>query len=339
MSTSCSRPEATRTTGSVGRRVAVIGSNRQLDSLAPLRHAYRARGIDELAVLANDLLTPEALGELAGDVDAVLLAYPRHRAPSTVVPWPTVAAARERRIAVGLVPDHGDSLARFAVAAAAVHERAGDPATTASIALLAQRSRRYLDLAGRIRRLLLAGGRAPAAMFWWPADEIVRDDVTIGLRYGLAVAWYVGHGRPSGWVGYAGIRAHHLADADAPSGVVVSLACQTLSRRHIALSFGERLVAQGSAAATIGSVSATRHVANARWSLRLVDAVSNGVRTAGDLLVAAEPDVAVARTYRLVGDPMAPLLDAPGARAAAQRLTDDVVFPSPSHHEPREISA
>ena len=60
-----------------------------------------------------------------------------------------------RRVPVGLVPVAGGSVERFALAAATVHLRAiGEPAVSTSVALLAQRSPRYLDLAGRIRRLL-----------------------------------------------------------------------------------------------------------------------------------------------------------------------------------------
>ena len=306
--------------------VAVIGNNRQLDALTPLRAEYHRRGIGEVAVLTRTLRPPEAGREVADGVAAVLMAYPRLRAPSTVVPWPAAVTARGRRIPIGIVPDHRESLQRFALAAAEVHARADRSDCESSVALLAQRSRRYLDLAGRIRRLLGESGRAPDSVFWWPADEIVRADLTLGLGQGLAVALYVGHGRPSGWVGYTGVRAHHLADVPSPGALIVSLACQTLNRRRVGLSFGERLVAQGSVAASIGAVSVTRHIANARWSLRFVDAVAAGSATVGDLIVAAEPDVEAGRVYRLVGDPLAPLLDAPGARNAAQVLTDDVTY-------------
>ena len=107
--------------------------------------------------------------------------------------------------------------------------------------------------------------------------------------------------------------------------LVVSLACQTSSRYRTGRSFTEALVAQGTAAAAIGAVGKTRHIANARWSLRLVDALADGAPTAGELLVAAEPEGALARNYRLVGDPLAPLLDR-RARAAARALSDDVIW-------------
>jgi hypothetical protein len=138
--------------------VAVIGTNRQLDALTPLRAEYHRRGIGEVAVLTRSLLPPEAVSEVADDVDAVLMAYPRHRASSTVVPWPAAATARGRRIPVGVAPDDRDSLQRFAHAAAAVHTRVDRSGPKVSVALLGQRSRRYFA-AGRIPRLLTESGR------------------------------------------------------------------------------------------------------------------------------------------------------------------------------------
>jgi len=138
--------------------VAVIGTNRQLDALTPPRAEYHRRGIGGVAVLTNALLPPEAVSEVADDVDAVLMAYPRHRAPRTVVPWPAAATARGRRIPIGVVPDHSPH--RFAHAAAAVLTRADRSRPQVRVALAGQRSRRYL-LAGRIPRLLGESGRPP----------------------------------------------------------------------------------------------------------------------------------------------------------------------------------
>lgn len=309
--------------------VTIVGTPHQLEALLPLRAAYGRAGIGATAVAVTEPPPPAAIGDLANGADAVLMAYQRARAPRTVIDAPTVTTEDGRVVPIAIVPDHAGALDRFARAAARVHERGGR-GTTSSVALLAQRSGRYLRLCGRIRRLLHEHGRADDSVFWWPADEIIRDDVIVGLSHGLAVALYVGHGRPSGWVGYAGMRAQHLLDPVEPSGIVISLACQTLSRRRIGLSFGEALVSSGAAAATLGAVSATNHVANARWSLRLAAALARApdrpVETTGDLLVAAQPDVASPQRYRLVGDPMAPLRDAPMARSLSRALTDDVVF-------------
>lgn len=327
MWTSSKRPDSAGPAGSPAPTVAIVGSPDDLDALAELRDAYARHHIGQVPVATQQVPTPRTLGELASTVDAVMLTYPSNRAPRTVVPWPAVVTDEGRRVPIGLVPSTPGSLEQFANTAAAVHDRAaitGDRST--SIALLAQRSRRYVDLAGRIRRLLDDHCYPAESVFWWTAEEIGRDDVMRGLGSGLGIAVYVGHGRPSGWVGYAGVRARHFSDVANACGLIVSLACQTLSRRRIGLSFGEQLVTQGAAAATIGAVSATRHVANARWSLRIVDALAAGASSAGALLAAAEPDMDVGRCYRLIGDPMAPLIDAHGARAAARALTDDVVY-------------
>jgi hypothetical protein len=330
MSSSSKRPDSSPAPAPT---VGIVAPAAALDALAPLRRAYSRRGIGEVVVAGEALPTPGDIVELANAVDAVLLVYPPNRSPRTVVPWPAAPVADGRRVPVGIVPGSGGDLDRFAMGAAAVHLRAiGHPAADTSVVLLAQRSARYLDLAGRIRRLLGEQDVADDSVFWWPADEIVRDDVTVGLRLGLAVAVYVGHGRPRGWVGYAGVRANHLDGMLIPGALVVSLACQTSSRYRTGRSFTEALVAQGTAAAAIGAVGKTRHIANARWSLRLVDALAAGAPTAGELLVAAEPEGALTRNYRLVGDPLAPLLDAPGARAAARALSDDVIW-SPEREE------
>ncbi|CAN5278112.1 hypothetical protein BH20ACT5_BH20ACT5_08940 [soil metagenome] len=263
-----------------------------------------------------------ALADFGTDVDALLLVSPRRRSPRTVINGPTVTVAGGRRVPVGVLPAAGPGLlAGFAAAAARVHDRrAGDGAS--SIAVLAQRSRRYLHLAARIRRLV----DRQDGVLWWPADEMIRADLVQGLGLGLATTIYVGHGRPTGWAGYAGLRAHHLSGAAQPCGIVLSLACHTASRRRTGLSFTESLVLRGSAAAALGAATSTPHVANARWSLRITAALSAGVGTAGELVAAAEPDGELSGRYRLIGDPMAPLLDAPGARAAARALTEDVAL-------------
>jgi hypothetical protein len=92
--------------------VAVIGTNRQLGTLTPLRAEYPRRGIGEVAVLTKALLPPEAVSEVADDVGAVLMAFPRHRAPSTVVSWPAAATARGRRIP-GAADDEWQGLTTF----------------------------------------------------------------------------------------------------------------------------------------------------------------------------------------------------------------------------------
>lgn len=305
-------------------RIALVAHPPALEALEPLLEAYTKAG------LAVDTVDPgragvpgaEELIDLARSASAMVLVVPRCRSPRTVAPGPTVAGAGGRAVPIGIVPDVGPvGLDLFATAAAAVHERSRLAAVPpASLAVLAQRSGRYRELADRILRLV--GEASPAtARFNWTADELVRDDLVEGLATGLGLVLYVGHGRPSGWVGYRGTRAHHLAGLAQPLGAVLSLACLTASRRRRGLSFAEALPLQGSAAACLAAVGSTRHIDNARWALRLVQAVAAGCRSIGELVAMAEPETSLVRGYRILGDPLAPLADAPGASSAAEALT------------------
>ena len=200
--------------------VAVIGTNRQLDALTPLRAEYRPPRNRRGRGAPRHLLPPGAVSEVcrsrrrraagvptppcaqhgravAGDGHGTGTASPdrpRPRPPGLARP---LRARRGRRPRTGRTQSTCDD-----------EHRAARPAIPAL-----SRPRRADPTPARRRR---RGHRT--RVFWWPADEIVRDDMTVGLGHGLAVALYVGHGRPSGWVGYAGVRAHHLADTVCPGG-------------------------------------------------------------------------------------------------------------------------
>jgi hypothetical protein len=294
-----------------GGLIGVVAAGRALDALEPLLRAY-----GEVAVASE----PD---DLAGDADAVLIVGDRRRSPRTVLSGPFLLAANGRRVPVGWVPDTGwDAVRRFAEAAARIHERRGRERT---VAVLAQRSRRYRDLSGRIVRLL-EESRGAVRPLRWTADELGREELGRGLGYGLAAAVYVGHGRPTGWAGYRGTRAHHLDDADEPAAAVLSLTCLTASRRRVGLSFAEALVLQGAAGAAFGAVCPTDHRWNARWALRLTRALGSGCATVGELVLSAEQDDPAVAGYRIVGDPVAPLVDAPGAAERADALSREVAL-------------
>ncbi|MGZ8751194.1 MAG: C25 family cysteine peptidase [Pseudonocardia sp.] len=222
-------------------------------------------------------------------------------------------------------------LSRFAATAVTVHTRAVTPSSDAghlasalsprrTLAVLGERHPRFDRLADRIVRI---GGEAASPgidVRRATAYELGRDDLVDLLATGPALGVYVGHGRPVGWVGYAGTRAHHLADAvvrpgHEPAAAVVSLTCQTASRRRTGLSFAESLPLRGVCAATLGAVTSTVHTGNARWALRIARDVGTA-RTIGDLVAMVAPHDPHATTYRLIGDPTAPLLDAPAAEVA-----------------------
>ena len=296
-------------------RVGVAAGPRALDAVEPLLHAYARAGPVTLAGEGD-------AADLAGEVDAVLVVGSRRRSPRTAVSAPFVAAG-DRRIPVGWLPDTGwDAVRRFAAAAASLHERRGPERT---VAVLAQRSRRYRDLSGRIVRLLDESDGAVRPLRW-TADELGREELGRGLGYGLSAAVYVGHGRPAGWVGYAGTRAHHLAGAEEPTAAVLSLTCLTASRRRVGLSFAEAIVLAGAAGAAFGAVCSTDHRWNARWALRLTSALGSGCATVGELVLSAEQDDPAVAGYRIVGDPIAPLRDAAGAAERAEALTREVAL-------------
>lgn len=306
------------------RRIGVIAPARALDGLEPLLLAYAREG--SVVVLEGGLRSQAELEELAGDVDAILVVGHHRRSPRTAVPGPFVTSGDGRRVPVGWVPDCGwEPVRRFADTAARIHERGRAAGRGRTVAVLAQRSRRYRDLSRRIERLLGESGGAVRPIRW-TADELGRDDLGRGLGYGLSAAVYVGHGRPVGWVGYRGTRAHHLADADEPTAVVLSLTCLTASRRRVGLSFSEALVLSGAAAASFGAVCSTDHRWNARWALRLTRALADGCPTVGELVASAEQHDPAVGGYRILGDPAAPLVDAPGAARRAAALSREVAL-------------
>ncbi len=307
-----------------GPATGVLATAWALDALEPLLEAYdRAGGV---VVHEGELGSQTELEELAFDVDALLVVGSPRRSPRTAVPGPFVIAGDGRRVPVGWVPDCGrEPVRRFAETAARVHERSAESRHGRTVAVLAQRSRRYRDLSRRIERLLDESDGAVRPVRW-TADELGVGELRQGLAYGLSAAIYVGHGRPVGWVGYRGTRAHHLAGPEEPTAAVLSLTCLTASRRRVRLSFAEALVLGGAAAAAFGAVCSTDHRWNARWALRISRALADGAQTIGELVTAAEEDDPAVAGYRILGDPAAPLADAPGAARRAAALSRELVL-------------
>jgi hypothetical protein len=304
--------------------VAVVADPASADALAPLLDHWRTgQGLRLLPWSSLAGGDPGALAALADGAGAVLVVGSRRRSPRTVLPGPVLTAADGRVVPAAWLPATcAADLARFARTAVAVHARAavdtGRPAARAdrTVLVLGERHPRFDRLADRIVRI---GAQADDGVVVQRATayELTRDDLVDLLATGPALGVYVGHGRPVGWVGYAGTRAHHLAGAvgrpgHRPTGAVVSLTCQTASRRRTGLSFAETLPLRGVTAATLGAVTSTVHTGNARWALRIGRGLGTA-RTIGDLVVMVAPHDPHAGTYRLLGDPTAPLLDAPAA--------------------------
>jgi hypothetical protein len=318
-----------RERGVDARAVTVVADPAAADALAPLldhwRHGPGLRLLPWSTVAGGD---PQSLVDLATGASAVLVVGPRQRAPRTVLPAPVLPAMDGRVVPAAWLPatSAGD-LARFARTAVSVHARvatspdAGRAASTGprTLAVLGERHPRFDRLAERIVRISREASDG-VQVRRATAYELSRDDLTELLATGPALGVYVGHGRPIGWVGYAGTRAHHLADAvrrpgHEPVAAVVSLTCQTASRRRTGLSFAESLPLRGVTAATLGAVTSTVHTGNARWALRIAHDLGTA-HTIGDLVAMVAPHDPHAGTYRLLGDPTAPLLDAPAAEVA-----------------------
>ena len=306
------------------RAVTVVADPPVAEALAPLLDHWRAgrglRLVPWTGAVAGG--RPAVLADLADGADAVLVVGPRQRSPHTVLPAPVLTAPDGRVVPAAWLPaTSADDLARFARTALAVHARATRTGSVndgrCTLAVLGERHPRFDRLAERIVRI---GGEAVGdgvEVRRATAYELRRSDLVDLLATGPALGVYVGHGRPVGWVGYAGTRSHHFADVVArpdhePAGALVSLTCQTASRRRTGLSFAESLPLLGVTAATLGAVTSTVHTGNARWALRIARDLGTA-RTIGELVAMVAPHDPHATTYRLLGDPTAPLLDAPAA--------------------------
>ena len=91
-------------------------------------------------------------------------------------------------------------------------------------------------------------------------------------------------------------------------GAILSVCCRTASRKRVGLSYAESLPLMGVTAASFGAVCETLYTDNTRWAVGICDALAAGASTVGEVLVRAAPTSASAlRSYRLIGDPLAPI--------------------------------
>lgn len=307
---SSERHEAVTSSGTV----TVVAEPEAAEALGPLFDAWAREGRDVRLDVAG-IPDAERLGSLAGESGAVLVIGPRNRSPRTVLPGPVVWTG-DRAVPVAWLPRTSFAdLRTFAVAAAAVHARSRGGSRT--LAVLGERHPRFDRLAEGILRVAREDRSGALVPRRWTAYDVDRADLARRLGRGPGLAVYVGHGRPIGWVGYAGLRIHHLSAAE-PVGAIVSLTCKTASRRRTGLSFAEALPLHGIAAAALGAVGPTLHTANARWAVRLTRAAA-AASSIGDLIVASATGDPSDVSYRLLGDPTAPLDDAVDLAASTRR--------------------
>jgi len=288
------------------RGITVFADSESAEAISPLLEAWGREG-RRARVDLGGMPDAHALDRAARRSAAVLVVGPRNRSPRTVLPGPVVWVGT-RAVPVSWVPrTSAADLRTFAVAAARVHAR-GRARGPLTFAVLGERHPRFDRLAERIVRLAREDASGSLAPLRWTAYDIDRTDLAERIGRGPGLALYVGHGRPIGWVGYAGLRIHHFAAAE-PAGAIVSLTCKTASRRRTGLSFAEALPLRGIAAASLGAIGPTLHTANARWAVRLTRAAPTA-ETIGDLVAASATRDPSDATYRLLGDPTAPLRDA-----------------------------
>ncbi len=298
-------------TSSDSRRVLLCVTRPALDARGELVEAWRNAAIDvEIELYREAMPDVSALVAQRSDLDAALLVSSARRAPNTILPGPLAADLKGRRIPIACLPfrDEG-SLRRFAATAAKVQHRAGK---RRAVALLGQWLPNYLRVTDRMRSITGEGG---VRAFRWTGDAITRESMVTAVGCGLGLGLYVGHGRPVGWVGYHGVRSHHFLGSEKaresrrePMGAILSLCCRTASRKRVGLSYTESLPLMGVAAASFGAVRETFHSDNTRWAVGVCTALTEGARTVGELLVRAAPaSPAALASYRLIGDPFAPL--------------------------------
>ena len=254
-------------------------------------------------------------------VAAVLLLASGDVPPADLVPGTHLLAESGRRVPVGVLP-----AAAAPRPIAALQRRRDERLARGPVALLGSRedrARRLLDaLEENLRR------DPSLAVARLGAERLPRYGLPGALAPGPGLAVYVGQGHWRGWAGYGGVEAWQLdVPAAQPIGAVLSLTCRTGARAGAAPGFCEELVVRGRGGAALGAVDLTPHEQNRSLALAIAGRLAEGAATVADLLPAADPALA---GYRLCGDPLAPLLGAPGSR----RGIAAVLAPAPGEAPP-----
>jgi hypothetical protein len=327
-------------TSSTPETWVVAGRAAALQQLAPLIQAYRAvRPVRVVTVAETEFPTVEVLGGEWDDAASLLVIGERRRSPRNVVPGLFLKDQSGRRVPIGWLPDAKDRLRTFAEAAARVVTRSHAGAARGPLVLLGQWEDRTLRLTGQTEQCFQSTETdRPLPLFRWTSERIARTDMLAGLRCGVGIAIYFGHGRARGWAGYHGVRGHHLPGTTGePVGAVLSLTCHVASRYKVGLSFAEEMVLGGFCAASLGATSATVHLENGLLAHKICATLANrDVATVGELLVRSGlTERECTLTYRLVGDPLASLAGEVDSCARAAEVyapaPDDPLPPLPDY--------
>lgn len=308
-------------------RLAVVAPTAYRDALGPARWPGVAVAHHELPPPVERPVDAYRITERLEDgeydhPDALLVVAPRNRSPRTAAPPAIVATT-----AVGLVQanrpgDLDDWLA------ARRRQAATPPTVEAAICgmgkrLFAEVSQRWID------RLDGDGW----AVEDFRAQRTSRTELCAALASGPEIVVYAGHGRARGWAGYQALRWPSIESVPTtrPTGLVIALACDTLTRSRGVVAFGSRWVASGRAVAYLGWCGSLRIEPGLRVADRMCDALVACTATtpAGLLRQLARTtrdrtEVRELRRLRLIGDPLATLARhaissaaAPSVRAGA----------------------
>lgn len=299
----------------------VAGSTSALTALAPLIAAHETiHPVQIIELPANISPTQIEWEPYLTNAISLLWVGDRRHSPRTALPGLFLRNQQGDDVPVGWLPDYRDRLEKYAIAAAQVVARQSLPLSQCSIALLGSRETRSQNLVDQLEATLR--DTPHLTLFRWTAERIVRRDLFRALSCGLGAAFYVGHGFPNGWDGYAGIFDRDLAAiAGEPWGAIFSLTCSSASRHRVALSFAEELVLSGICGVVLGATGQTKHSVNRQLAICLCQILQQGtVKTVAELLVAANLTQLSLQRYRLMGDPAMPLLGAIAATTQAQQV-------------------
>jgi hypothetical protein len=241
-------------------------------------------------------------GEL-GDPDLVLVVTPRSRSPRSAAPPAVVGSTTVALVQANRPADlDGWFAARRALATA---ER--------TVAVCGMGKRLFMEVGDRWLRGLRCRG--------WPVDDwrarrISKAELCERLARGPGIVVYAGHGRARGWSGYQALRWPHIeaVPAGRPCGLVIALACDTLTRQRGVIAFGSRWVASGRGGAYVGWCGPLQIEPGLAIADRMCDVLASGaVATPSALLrltaqaTTSDAEARELRRLRLIGDPLTPL--------------------------------
>jgi hypothetical protein len=246
-------------------------------------------------------------GEL-GSPEAVVIVAPRNRSPRTAAPPAVVGDT----VVALLQANRPADLERWLQARIPL----STPEPTAAVCSMGKQL--FMEVGGRWLSGLAGGGRPVLDR---RARRVSRQELCVSLALGPGIVVYAGHGRGRGWSGYQALRWPHIEETPItrPCGLVIALACDTLTRTRGRVAFGSRFVSSGRVGSYVGW-SGTLHI---EPGLVIADRFCEALSTERPL-TPAEVLRAVAREttdpaerrelrrIRLLGDPFTPLW-APGA--------------------------